>query len=344
MPKRSKRDDSIKKTEYEEELEPQPKIETSSRKFVPITRISYILIGFGLVFSLINLIVWSPALWRISAFPFPTVTNTKLPPTIELVIPSRTSTPDYIPEAVIPTPHTFIFDGYINCRANPSTSSPVITVISGERITIDARDSDGLWLLVSVSGTSSRCWIYRNALGLAIDISRIPVYPGSVIPTPITPAISPYPTYTPLPTYTPFPTLTSEPSAVPTNTVQSPSAIILSWLTALGPLLLGSLTLIFVERIKINGEIHNNARRLDIDERRINAEIAAATRKLECDEKRLDLECKIERDKLRLEESKLNLEREIEMNKLGIETSKLDFEKQKDELNRKSKLQTPRFE
>lgn len=150
--------------------------------------------------------------------------------------PPGTTDPLTTPTA---TPFITVFDGFFNCRFEPSTSSPLVVLLQGQPATVLARNREG-WLLVTARDASMPCWVYMGEIPNLNpdDIARLPFYgelyqPANLTFTPIVSATSGpggpgghdtpvNPTNTVRPPDTPRPTDTVRPSDTPRPTDTSP--------------------------------------------------------------------------------------------------------------------------
>jgi len=88
--------------------------------------------------------------------------------------PPGTTEPLTTPSA---TPYITVFNGFFNCRFEPSTASPLIVLLQGQPVTILSRNREG-WLLVTAPDASMPCWVYMGEIPNLNpdDIARVPFY------------------------------------------------------------------------------------------------------------------------------------------------------------------------
>ncbi len=105
----------------------------------------------------------------------PADTATSLPPT-ETPLPADTATS--LPPTPLPTAK--VVAKYLNLRAGPGTSYPIVTMLKeGDVVTVLGRTPDNLWIAVKVSGTvSGWCSAQSKYVSLGIAVNRLAVVPS----------------------------------------------------------------------------------------------------------------------------------------------------------------------
>jgi hypothetical protein len=194
-------------------------------------------IGVCCLLSILGYRKWSQ---RQIATPSPNATAREKISLPEITDTSFVTLTDSPTEPPVPTstPWMTVFEGYFYCREEPSTSSPAIGVIRGQRVTIIGQSDN--WLYVSVQFIGKPCWVLKSVIpNLNLTaLQFIPFYTANITPTfTLPPGTQPASTHkngdegentnppinTPQPTDAPSPVDTQRPADTPRPTDPPPA-------------------------------------------------------------------------------------------------------------------------